>query len=514
MARSCRDHTRFGAASPILSLVPEDSDPELVTRVRARDPDWKSVPCLRVFRWIATIEDGEVAVKARPSPGTRKKNSKTVWEQVNERAAGVDAGAEHHWVAVPDDVEGPRVMKFATNTPGLRLLADWLNACRVRTVAVEATGVYCMPLLAVLDERGFEVVLAKPSSLKSVNDRRKTDMADCQWIQLLHTFGLLRGSLRPTAEVAAYRTYNRHRQTLIVQAATEIEHIKKALTEMNVRLDQAVSDVSGQTGMRIIRAILDGERNPHSLARLRDERCAKSEAAIADDLTGTWADHQLFVLRHAVERWDGLQRLIHECNERIEAQGQVFEKKADRSNTPKPRRIEHVRKNVLTFDARALFYEVLGQDLTQIDGVSVGTISTFIAEVGTNLDAFEGVKNFTSWLNACPGSNTSGGKNRSGKNRRTTNRLWTALRIAAQTLARSKSALGVFYRRMRARLGPEKAINAAAHKMARMIYFTLKYQRSYVDPGPDHYIERHRTKVVKSLEKRARQLGYSLVKAA
>ena len=452
-------------------------------------------------------------MKKRPSSGARQDNSKTVWEQVNERAAGVDAGAAFHWVAVPEDVE-PRVMKFPTNTPGLRLLAEWLKECRVTTVAVEATGVYCMPLLAILDECGFEVVLAKPASLKSVNDRRKTDMLDCQWIQLLHTFGLLRGSVRPTAEVAAYRTYNRHRQTLVVQAATEIEHMKKALTEMNVRLDQAVSDVTGQTGMRIIRAILAGERDPLALAALRDDRCTKSEGRIADELSGKWTDHHLFVLRHAVERWDELQRLIRECNGRLEAQAQVFAKKADRSTAPKARRIEHVRKNVLTFEAREQFFEALGQDLTQIDGVSVGTISTLLAEIGTNMDAFAHVKNFTSWLKACPGSNTSGGKNRSGKNRHTTNRLWTALRLAAQTLARSKSALGAFYRRLRARLGPQKAINAAAHKIARMIYFTLKYQRPYQDPGPDAYSERHREKVVRGIERRARQLGYTLVKAA
>jgi transposase len=453
-------------------------------------------------------------VKRRQSTGTRRKNSKTVLEQVNERSAGIDAGAEHHWVAVPEYVSGDRVKKFATNTPGLRLLAEWLMACDVETVAVEATGVYCVPLLAILDEYGFEVVLAKPSSLKSVNDRRKTDMLDCQWIQMLHTFGLLRGSLRPTGEVAVYRTYNRHRQTLIVQAATEIEHMKKALTEMNVRLDRAVADVTGQTGMRIIRAILAGERDPHALARLRDERCAKSQVAIADDLTGKWADHHLFVLRHAVERWDELQRLIRECNQRLESQAGTFTKKADRSSTPKPRRVEHVRKNVLNFEARELFYELLGQDLTQIDGVSVGTVSTFIAEVGANVEAFEDVKNFTSWLKACPGSNTSGGRNRSGKNRPTTNRLWTALRLAAQTLARSQSALGAFYRRLRGRLGPEKAINAAAHKIARMIYWTLKYQRPYVDPGPDHYTKKQQDKMLRSMEKRARQFGYTLVKAA
>ena len=449
----------------------------------------------------------------RPSSGTVKKHNR-VWEQINEHAAGIDAGAAEHWVAVPAESSKVSVRKFATNTPGLYELADWIVECGVTTVAVEATGVYCVPLLEVLDARGLEVVLAKPSSLKSVNDRRKTDMADCQWIQMLHTFGLLRSSLRPTEQVAAFRTYNRHRQMLIVQAATAIEHMKKALTEMNVRLDQAVSDVTGQTGMRIIRAILGGERDPHVLAAMRDERCAKNEASIADDLTGKWADHHLFALRQAVASWDHLQGLIKECNVEIERQAHKFARKQSRSTLPKARRIEHLRKNVLTFEARELFYEVLGQDLTQIDGISVATVSAFLAEIGTDLSAFKTEKHFCSWLKACPGSNTSGGKNRSGRNRPTTNRFWTALRIAAQTLSRSKSALGAFYRRMRARLGPEKAINAAAHKLARMIYFTLKFQRPYVDPGPDAYAQHHRDQVLKSMEKRARQLGYTLLKVA
>ncbi len=453
-------------------------------------------------------------MKKRRSSGTKKRKNSRVWEQINEHAAGVDAGAEFHWVAVPEEAGSPSVRKFSTNTRGLYELADWIADSGVTTVAVEATGVYCIPLLEVLEVRGIEVVLAKPSSLKSVNDRRKTDMLDCQWIQLLHTFGLLRGSYRPTAEVAVYRTYNRHRQTLIIQGSTAIEHMKKALTEMNIRIDQAVSDVTGKTGMSIIRAILAGERDPLALAKMRDERCAKSEAAIAEDLTGKYADHHLLTLRHAVASWDHLQELIAECNAALEKQAQTLTKKASGTEVPKPRRKEHVRKNVLTFAARELFFEVLGQDLTQIDGISTGTVSAFLAEVGTNVDAFKTEKNFCSWLKACPGSNTSGGKNRSGKNRSTTNRLWLALRIAAQTLSSSKSALGAFYRRKRAHLGPEKAINAAAHKLARMIYFTLKYQRSYVDPGPDHYLERYRDQVLKTMEKRARQMGYTLIKAA
>lgn len=458
-------------------------------------------------------------MSGRPSTGTKKKkgNGKRhirVWEQINENAAGIDAGAEFHFVAVAEgSCEGPTVRKFSTTTRGLYELADWLGECGVDTVAVEATGVYCKPLLEVLEAR-FDVLLAKPSSLKSVNDRQKTDMKDCQWIQLLHTFGLLRASYRPPADVMAYRAYNRHRQTLIAQASTAIEHIKKALTSMNVRLDQAVTDVTGKTGMSIIRAILRGERDPQVLASMRDERCAKSEAAIAEALTGKWTEPYLFELGHAVRTWDHLQSLIGECNQKLEENGSQFVKKVSREDLPAPRRIEHVRKNVLAFDARSLFFEVFGQDLTQIDGISTGTLSVFLAEVGPNVDSFEDEKHFASWLRACPGTNRTGGKNRSGKNRHTTNRLWTALRIAAQTLSKSQSALGAFYRRKRAHLGPEKAINAAAHKLARMIYFTLKYQRPYVDPGPDHYLQQHRDTILKNMEKRARQLGYTLVKAA
>lgn len=448
--------------------------------------------------------------KIKPGRGKHRR----IFEQINPNAAGVDAGSEFHHVAVPDDLCSTPVRVFSTTTAGLYALADWLVELGIETVAVEATGVYCVPLMEVLEARGLHVLLAKPSSLKSVNEQQKTDMVDCQWIQLLHSFGLLRGSLRPTEAIATYRTYNRHRQMLIQHAATEIEHMKKALTSMNVRVELAVSDITGKTGMAIIRSILKGERDPHELAKLRDERCAKNEAAIAAALLGKYSDDHLFELEHAVRTWDHLQVQIAECNSRIEQTAAQFEKKADRENIPAPRRIEHVRKNVLTFDARSLFYEVLGQDLTQIDGISTGTISAFLAEVGTNVDAFADEKHFASWLRVSPGSNISGGRNRSGRNRPTTNRLSTALRIAAQTLSRSRSALGAFYRRLRARIGKEKAITAAAHRLAHMIYFTLKHQRPYVDPGPDHYTQQHSERILKSMEKRARQLGYQLVKAA
>lgn len=450
----------------------------------------------------------------RVTSGTKQKKSSRILEQINHNAAGIDAGAEFHWVAVPEERARPSVRKFSTLTGGLYALADWLVEVGVDTVAVEATGVYCVPLLEVLEARRIKVLLAKPSSLKSVNDRQKTDMADCQWVQMLHTFNLLRPSFRPTQLVATFRSYSRQRRMLIEAASSSIEHMKKALTQMNVRLDQAVTDVTGVTGMRIIRAILGGERDPQTLATMRDHRCARNEQAIAEALLGKWSDEHLFALDQAVRTWDHYQTLIAECNRKIEQHSEAFEKKASRSDLPKPRRIEHVRKNVLPFDGRSLFFELLGQDLTQIDGISTGTISTFIAEVGTSVDAFRDVKHFTSWLRICCGSNTSGGKNKSGKNRVTTNRFTTALRVAAQTLERSKSALGAFYRRKKAQIGAQKAINAAAHKLARMIYFTLKEQRPYVDPGADYYDQRHRETVLKRMEKRAKQLGYQLVKVA
>lgn len=450
----------------------------------------------------------------RATSGTKKKKHSRIFEQINHNAAGIDAGAELHWVAVPEERASPSVRKFSTLTAGLYELADWLVEVKVDTVAVEATGVYCVPLLEVLEARGIKVLLAKPSSLKSVNDHQKSDMSDCQWLQVLHTFALLKPSFRPTQLVATFRAYSRQRRMLIEAASTSIEHMKKALTQMNVRVDQAVTDVTGVTGMKIIRAILAGKRDPQYLASLRDPRCALSEEGIAEALLGKYSDEHLFALDQAVRTWDHYQVLIAECNRRIEEHSDTFEKKASRQDIPKPRRVEHLRKNVLPFDARSIFFELLGQDLTQIDGISTGTICTFIAEVGTTVEAFPNEKNFTSWLRICPGSNITGGKNRSGKNRSTTNRLTTALQVAAQSLERSKSANGAFFRRKKAQLGPEKAITATAHRLARMIYTTLKLQRPYVDPGPDYYYQKNRDKFFKSLQKRAKEMGYTLVEAA
>lgn len=440
--------------------------------------------------------------------------NRRIWEQVNEYAAGVDAGAEHHYVAVPENGDKETVGKFETTTLGLYMLADWLAEHKIETVAVESTGVYSVPLIEVLERRGFKVVLAKPTVLKEFNDKQKTDMLDCQWIQLLHSFGLIKASFRPTEEIAVYRVYYRHRQNLVEECARQIQRMKKSLIQMNIRLDQAVTDVTGVTGMEIIRAIIAGERDPIVLAGMRQEGCAKSEGKIAEYLRGKWEDEHLFTLGQAVASWDHYQSQIRECDEKLEALASKMTKQASREQIPAARSKEKPRKNQLTFNARELFYEVLGQDLTQIDGISVATISVFMAEVGLNVNDFATEKKFCSWLRGCPGSNLSGGRNRSGRNRKTSNRLMTALHIAAQTLARSKSALGAFYRRKRAQLGPQKANGATAHKLARMIYQTLKQQRPYVDPGENYYLERNHDRMLKSLKKRAMLMGFELVKAA
>lgn len=444
---------------------------------------------------------------------SKRRHSKAL-ERINHNAAGIDAGSERHFVAVPEDRDTESVKSFGTVTSELYRLADWLVQCLIDTVAIEATGVYCIPLMEVLEARGITVVLVKPSSLKSVNDFHKSDMIDAQWIQTLHTFNLLRASFRPSKAVHALRTLARHRRSLIEDGADLINRISKTLVSMNIRLDQAVTDIAGETGMKILRSIIAGERNPEVLAKFRDKRCAKSEEQIAEALTGYYGDEQLLVLAQTMKQWDLIRLLISECDKDIERTAGRFEKKASRETMPKPRMKEKVRKNVLTFDARTVFYEALGVDLTQIDGVSTSTIAVIISEIGTNVDAWDNEKKFCSWLRVCPGANITGGKRRDARNRPTSNRVAIALRMAAQSLERSSSALGAFYRRLKARRGPEKAIRAAASKLARMIYHSIKEQRTYVDPGEGYFDQRHSARALKHLSKRAERLGYTLVKAA
>jgi transposase len=430
-------------------------------------------------------------------------------KQIHLHAAGIDVGSEFHFVAVPPDRDCQPVRRFAAFTADLQALADWLAECRIETVVMESTGVYWIPLFELLEARGFEVLLVDPRRLKSVPGR-KSDVVDCQWLQQLHTFGLLAGAFRPTEDVVVLRSYLRQRAMLGQYAAQHIQHMQKALHQMNLKLDKVLSDITGLTGLTIIDAILAGQRDAVKLAKLRDPRCHHSEETIARALTGNWREEHLFALQQAVTLFRVYQAQIVECDRQIEAQLAAM---PDKSAGPLPpgRTTRRRHNGAPTFDARQAVHRVVGVDLTSIDGIDGHTALKLIGEIGTDMSRWKTVKHFTSWLGLCPGTKRSGGKDRRTKTKLCANRAAAALRLAANGLHRSQTALGAFLRRMKARLGAPKAITATAHKLARMVYFTIRHGRTYIDKGADWYEQQFRNRLLKSLQTRALQLGYTLV---
>jgi len=378
-------------------------------------------------------------------------------------------------------------------------------------VAMESTGVYWIPLYELLAERGFEVKLVDPRRLKNVPGR-KSDVLDCQWIQQLHTFGLLSGAFRPDDQICVLRSYLRQRAMLVRYASDHIRHMQKALEQMNVKLTQVVTDITGVTGMGIIRAILGGERDPKRLAALRDERCKNTEETIARALEGNWRSEHLFELRQAVELVDFYEKQLAACDKAIEAHLRRFEDKSGGqalalSRKPKSRRGDP------GFDARLHLLRLTGVDLTTIDGIEAHTALKVVSEIGVDMSRWRNEKCFASWLGLSPGSKITGGKLLSGRTKPCANRAATALRLAAWSLHRSRSALGAYSRRMKARLGPPKAITATAHKLARLIYRMMKFGSTYVDRGQDYYELRYRHRILRNISRRARELGYTLVKS-
>lgn len=452
--------------------------------------------------------------KKKRSPGTNKKNRR-VLEQINHHAAGADMGSEEVVVCVGEGADEEPIRTFGTTTAQLRKAGEWMLGCGIDTVAIEATGVYWVPAYEIWQEQGFKPVLVESNSIHSLNGKKKSDFIDAHWLQILHTFGLLRPCQRAERSMIELRGYMRRRREVTEASSASIQHMHAALTLMNVRLDQAVTDITGLTGMGIIRAILEGKRDPFELAQMRDERCLKTEAQIAEALTGHYRDEQLFVLKQAVQAWDFHQQQLRECDSEIENVLERLPSKADRSTLPKARRrAGKPRKNEPRIDGRTLLYERLGVDLTLIDGLQVITILTVISECGIDLSRFPTYKHFCSWLGLCAGTRRSGKRVLSSRSRRTTNRAATALRLAAQSLHRSQTALGSFYRRMKARLGPEKATTATANKLAKLIYLSLTTGMVYRDPGPDYFEQTNQTKALKQLRRRASKLGYQLTPIA
>ena len=434
-------------------------------------------------------------------------------QHMNLNAAGVDIGSERHLVAVPDGRDTVSVREFGTFTADLQALATWLKQCAVTTVAMESTGVYWIPLFEVLDRQGFEVKLVDARHVKNVSGR-KSDVLDCQWIQQLHTYGLLAGAFRPPDEVCVLRSYLRQREMLSQASSMHIQHMQKALQQMNLLLHNVVTDITGITGMKIIKAILAGERDPHVLARNRDERCHNTTATIAKSLVGNYREEHLFALRQAVDLYETYQAKMADCDHAIIKQ---VEKQPDSTDDGPPTPEKQVPANRRIrdgVDVRDLLFKKSGVDLFAIPGLAADTLLILASEVGFDMTPWKTEKHFASWLGVCPGTKKSGGKLLPNKTKRHPNRATQAFRLAAASLYRSQTALGAFYRRIKSRSGGQQAVTATAHKIARIYYVMLSHGTSYVELGQKAYEQRYKERRIDHLKVQAKSLGFQLVPCA
>lgn len=439
-----------------------------------------------------------------------KRRVPSALERINPDAAGIDIGSASHFVAVPEDRDDQPVREFAAYTPDLYRLADWLSACGVRTVALESTGVYWIPLFQILEERGFEVRLVDARRVKNVSGR-KTDVADCRWLQQLHAYGLLTSAFRPDDETCVLRSYMRQRDGLVIHAGQHIQHMQKALELMNVKLTEVLADVTGTTGMAILNDILAGQRDPRVLAKHRHPQCKHDEETIARALTGHYRAEHVFALRQAVTLYRQCQTLIGECDAEIERFLEQHGPGDDGRTLPPPERPTRPSKNGLGFDAHAHLFRIAGVDLTAIPGLSTASVLTILAETGVDMRRWRSAKAFASWLGLCPNNRISGGKRLSSRSQPCVNRAARVFRMAAYGLHHAKSALGAYYRRMRAKLGAPKAITATAHKLARLFYSMLATKRSFADIGQEAYERQFQARRLTGLQRAAKQLGFQLV---
>lgn len=429
-------------------------------------------------------------------------------------AAGLDIGATEIYAAVAGDRDQKPVRCFGTFTVELLALAAWLRQCGIETVAMEATGVYWIPVFQILEAQGFKVCLVNPRYFQNVPGRR-TDVSDCQWLQRLHSVGLLHGSFRPPQQVCGLRSLTRHRDNLIQLASTHILHMQKALDQMNVQLHHVLSDITGLSGLAIIDAILDGERDPAVLAELRDGRVQASAETIVQALTGDYRAEHLFTLKQSLECYRHYRKMLASCDREIEQLLKHFEPRVDATTkplaTPKVRR-KPVR-NQPKFDLRKHLYRIFGVDLTEVPGLNVLTAHTILSEIGPDLSKFPNDGAFASWLGLCPHNDITGGRVVSSKTRRVKNRAAHAFRLAANALWRSKSALGDYFRRMRAKLGAPEAITAAAHKLSRIVFHMLSTREPFDESLVRNHEQQFRARAEARLRAQAKALGYSVVAA-
>ncbi len=429
-------------------------------------------------------------------------------------AAGIDIGARLIHVAVPQDRDAEPVRVFQTFTQDLNQLADWLQSLGIDTVAMESTGVYWIPLFQILEARGIEVFLVNARHVKNVPGR-KSDISDCQWLQYLHSVGLLNGSYRPAQHVCATRSLFRHRESLTQMAASHIQHMQKALDQMNLQIHHVISDITGLTGLAIVDAILAGQRDPAALAKLRDPRIKATPETIMKSLQGDYRAEHLFTLKQALAAYRHYQQLIAECDQEIQNYLRQFESLCEPPpEIPPASHSGPTRRHRLSPEEAELkkqLHRIFGVDLVEVPGLNVSTIGTLATEVGPDLSKFRSASAFASWLTLCPDNEKSGGKILSAKTRRSQNRATNAFRMAAQSLHRSTSFLGEYYRRQRAKLGAPKAITAAAHKLARIFFHMVTQQQRYDETIFAELEIMYRKRLERRLRTQARQLGFELI---
>jgi transposase len=461
------------------------------------------------------MEEAEMKHNPKPkrSQNQERRASVGLFERIQPDAAGIDCGAGSHFVAVPPERDPQPVREFPTFTADLNRLADWLTQCGVKSVAMESTGVYWIALYEILEARGFEVLLVNARDVHNVRGR-KSDVQDCQWLQQLHSVGLLRGSFRPAAAIVPLRSYLRQRETLVEEAATRINRMDKALTEMNLKLSVVLTDVAGDTGIKILRAILAGERDPEKLALHRDYRCHATRAQIAAALTGNYRDEHLFALRQSFEAYQFLLKQIAECDNAIEALLKRLAQQQPAPTKPLPpaRLKSYPRKGQPRFEIRTPLCQLAGgNDLSQIDAIGPHAALQLVAEIGTDMSRWKTEKHFTSWLTLAPNNKVSGGRLLSTRTPPSANRGAAILRRCAMSLTRTSTALGAFYRRLALRVGKAKAITATARKLAVLVYRMLSDKLIYKTLTAQDYHQLNRTRELKHLRRRARLLGLDLV---
>lgn len=459
----------------------------------------------------------EVNMPSPDKPSKRKTTkSPAALPILQPLVAGIDVGSTQHWVCGPPRDGKPNVQVFATTTDELNALADWLAKQGVKSVAMESTYIYWIPIFELLESRGIEVVLVNARTLHNVPGR-KTDFSDCQWIQLLHSCGLLRGSFRPSDAITRLRTLHRQMTNFVVERGRCTQWMQKSLDQMNVQVHRAVSDLTGTTGMAIVRAIVAGDRSPKSLAKHRDPRCRKSEDEIARYLTGNWREEHLFNLAAALQHYDFLEKTIASYEARLleELTNLQPPERKHESPSPHPNPTKEKTIRLRGGEARTTLWRFAGADLTRIDGISTNTAQTVLTEIGPNLAAFASEDHFVSWLRLCPRTPISGGKPlKKTKNGLGANRVAAALRMAATTLKNSKTALGAAYRRISRHKGAGVAVFATARQLARLVYRMLRFGHEYVDIGEAAYEEQYRVRRLAGLKESARSLGFTLQEIA